>query len=39
MGLYFSLATRATEGGVEEESLTIFSDGGVACGYTGELSI
>jgi len=35
-GLNFCLATRASGGEVEEESLSVFSDGGVAGGHVGE---
>ena len=38
MGLNFSFATRATGGEVGEESLSVFSNGGVAGGHVGEAS-
>ena len=38
MGLNFSFATRATGGEVGEESLSVFSDGGIASGHAGEAS-
>ena len=34
----FSFATRAAGGEVGEESLSVFSDGGVASGHAGEAS-
>ena len=37
-GLNFSFATGAAGGKVGEESLSIFSDGGVASGHVGEAS-
>jgi len=37
-GLNFSFATRAAGGEVWEESLSVFSDGGVASGHAGEVS-
>jgi len=37
-GLNFSFATRATGGEVGEESLSVFSNGGVASGHAGEAS-
>jgi len=37
-GLNFSFATRATGGEVWEESLSVFSDGGMASGHVGEVS-
>ena len=38
MGLNFSFATRATGGEVGEESLSVFSDGGMASGHADEAS-
>ena len=35
-GLNFSFATRAASGEVGEESLSVFSNGGVASGHAGE---
>jgi len=37
-GLNFSFATRATGGEVGKESLSVFSNGGVASGHAGEAS-
>ena len=37
-GLNFSFATRATGGEVGEESLSVFSNGGMAGGHAGEVS-
>ena len=37
-GLNFSFATRAAGGEVEEESLSVFSNGGMASGHAGEVS-
>jgi len=38
LGLNFSFATRAAGGEVGEESLSVFSDGGMASGHAGEAS-
>jgi len=37
-GLDFSFATRAAGGEVGEESLSVFSNGGMAGGHAGEVS-
>jgi len=37
-GLNFSFATRAIGGEVWEESLSVFSNGGMASGHAGEAS-
>jgi len=37
-GLNFGFATRAADGEVGEESLSVFSNGGVAGGHAGEAS-
>ena len=38
MGLNFSFATRAAGGEVGEESLSVFSNGGMTSGHAGEAS-
>ena len=37
-GLNYGFATRATGGEVGEESLSVFSNGGMASGHAGEAS-
>ena len=37
-GLYFGFTTRAAGGEVGKESLSVFSNGGVASGHAGEAS-
>ena len=37
-GLNFSFATRATGGEMGEESLSVFSNGGMASGHAGKAS-
>ena len=38
LGLNYGFATRATGGEVGEESLSVFSNGGMASGHVGEAS-
>ena len=37
-GLYFGFTTRATGGELGEESLSVFSDGGMTSSHVGEAS-